>query len=281
MASINYKQGARMTLPASTLTDRTAPTWQHRAAVADYGAYTVRFIHITNAALLMAFVVTFLQTDSSMGILRFIQEDTGLPRPYVLGVAMFIMFMEVSFGARDTSPSWRSLAMVGQFLIAVIAAVYWIRGQLSLIGLVTHAGPYLLACLSIVVIAQRKTPLRAFVYAKHALLPFIGILLACLGVGLIVQPDSSINQFIQTRYGLGVLVAIIACLGWGAGQLRFNHIAPWRALRRMIGLYLYTVMVIYLAIYSGGVSSLGLVMPIYLSGLTICVAMIQIQDWAT
>src|SRR6185436_13683837 len=97
MASINYKQGARMTLPASTLTDRTAPTWQHRAAVADYGAYTVRFIHITNAALLMAFVVTFLQTDSSMGILRFIQEDTGLPRPYVLGVAMFIMFMEVSF----------------------------------------------------------------------------------------------------------------------------------------------------------------------------------------
>lgn len=280
MSSLTTRGAPHMTAP-TTVPSRSAVSWQHRAASLDFGLYMTRYIALSNAALLICLTIMFLRIDAPLGILRFVQEDTGIERVYLIGVGMFLLFMDISQMTRETRLSWRALtSLSAQCVLAGIALVYFIKGDVSLIGVVTHTSPPCLAIIGIALAAQKQSPLPRINFVKRLPFPVISLVLTCFGVGLILQPDSAIIRFIQTRYGLGMFVLIVAALAWGAGQLRHNHIAPWRAMRRMIGLYLFTLMTVYLFAFDGSVSMLGVMMLLYLSGLTVFIAFIQSQDWA-
>lgn len=282
MTSILKQRDTSMTdlvSPPMTVT-RVTPLAQ-RLALADQSVFLGRFLALSNATFLLILVYLFLVPAAPLGILRFAQEAFALPREVAIAALMGLFFMDISQAVRDMKPSWAYLtSLTGQGALALIALVYGLRGEVSIIGMSAHIGPFVLSVMAVSVFAQRVRPIRFLNHIKLALLPVISLIMMCLSYGLLVNQDAPTRQFIEDRYGIVALAVIVPLLWWGAGQLRHNHIEPWKAVRRMGGLYFFALMTLYLLSYGSGASLMGVFMTLHLCFVTVVIAFIQAREWA-
>ncbi len=268
-------------ITAPPLTVSRVGSLAQQLSKADHSVFLARFHALANATCLIVALHLFLVSDAPIGVLGFVQNDTNIPRELILAGMMGLFFMDISQAVREPALSWAYLtSLSGQAVLAAITFLYTLAGDVSLIGAVTYIGPFVLSVLSVGVFAQRVRPIRFLSRLKTLLLPAISVIMTVLSFGLLFNQDAPLRQFIEDRYGLVALAVILPCLWWGAGQLRHNHIEPWKALRRCVGLYFFTLMTLYLLTYGNGVSLLGVFMTLHLSLLTVVIAFIQAREWA-
>lgn len=240
----------------------------------------LRFVALSNGLILLSLVWMLIVPDSSLGVLRYLQEDTGIRRSVIVGMMASVFFMDISQSLRGITQSYSLLfAISGQALLAVITLVYTITGKLSLVALFGHGGMFVLCFIGIVVIVQSYSPNKTRFQFKRLMFPAISALMAILAWGLVTRPDASLTQFIQDRYGAMLFILIVALLAWGSGQLRQNHLTPDKMVKRLIGVYLFVFMNVALFAVDNSVSLLGVMMNMLTAGVTIFYALIQAQDY--
>lgn len=253
----------------------------------DWTMALVRYTALHNAAILLCLLWMLLVPDSSMGLLGLLQEDFGVRRNALVSLFMALFFMDISQQRRGLRPTWAYLtSLSGQCVLALVAIAYTIQGRISLVGLYTYVGPFALSVIGLLVAIER-THLRPpwFVprwvreNTKHIMLTSISILLWVLAWGLLTRPDALVARFIQNRYGLGFFIIMIGFTLWGAGQLRHNHMQHWQALRRMLGIYLYSLMVVILiSADNTAIAPLTVYLSLSIAVLSALFALIQAQD---
>lgn len=240
----------------------------------------LRFVALSNGLILLSLLWMLMVRDSSLGVLHFLQADTGIPRQVIVGLVASIFFMDVSQSLRGITQSYASLFVLsGQSLLALITLVYTAIGKLSLIAAFGHVGLFALCFIGIVVIVQSYNPDKTQFQFKRLMYPAISALMALLLWGIVTRPDTAIIQFIHNRYGAALFVIIIGLLAWGSGQLRQNHLTPDRMVRRLIGIYLFTFMSVALFGVDSSVSLLGVTMNVLVACVTVFYAFIQAQEY--
>lgn len=247
----------------------------------------VRYVAISNAIILLCLLWMLLVPESSIGILRLPAEDMGLRRSFVVTLFAAVFFMDVAQALRGVRASWTYLtSLSGQAILALIALVYTTQGKIGLVGFYTHAGPFILSFIGVLVAIQRAklrppwfVPPWMRQNTRQVMLTSVSIFLLTLAWGLLTRPDTNIALFIQNRYGLGFFIVMIGLLLWGAGQLRHNHMKPWQALRRMFGLWLYAFMTAYLLLTDNNeIAPLTVFLSLNVPILATLFAVIQAQD---
>jgi hypothetical protein len=253
----------------------------------DWMMVLTRYTAIHNAAILLCLLWMLMVPDSPTGLLGLLQVDVGLRRNAVIALVMAIFFMDVAQALRGLTPNWSFLTTLsGQCVMAIIATVYTLRGSIGLVGFYTYVGPFALSVIGLMVAIQRAhlrppwfVPRWVRENTKHAMLTSISVLLWILAWGLMTRPDATVARSIQSRYGLGFFIAMVGVILWGAGQLRHNHMKPWWALRRMLGIYLYSLMVMYaIAADNSSISPLSVYLSVSIAVLSVFFALIQAQD---
>lgn len=240
----------------------------------------LRFIALSNGLILLSLIWMLLDRDSSLGVLRFLQEDTGIRRSVLVGLMASIFFMDISQSLRGIAQSYSALLVLsGQGVLALITLFYTITGKLSLIALFGHGGMFALSFIGIVVIVQSYNPDKTGFQFKRLMFPAISVLMALLAWGLVTRPDAAITAFIQDRYGAIAFVFIVSLLAWGSGQLRQNHLTPDRMIKRLLGVYLFAFMNAALFATDNSVSLLGVTMNCLTALVTIFFALIQAQEY--
>lgn len=240
----------------------------------------LRFVALSNGLILLSLLWMLLVPDSSMGVLHYLQEDTGIPRQILVGLVASVFFMDVSQSLRGITQSYASLFILsGQCLLALITLVYTALGKLSLIADFGHVGLFVLCFIGVVVIVQSYNPDKTQFQFKRLMYPAISLLMALLAWGIVTRPDVAIIQFIHNQYGAALFVVIVGLLAWGSGQLRQNHLTPDRMVRRLIGVYLFTFMSVALFANDSSASLLGVTMNVLVSCVTVFYAFIQAQEY--
>lgn len=240
----------------------------------------LRFAALSNGLILLSLIWMLLVPDSSLGVLRYLQEDTGISREILVGLIASIFFMDISQSLRGIAQSYAALfAISGQGVLAIITLVYTLTGKLSLIALFGHGGLFALNVIGIVVVVQSYAPTETRYSFKRLMFPAISVLMAILAWGLVTRPDTAITQFIQGRYGALLYILIVSLLAWGSGQLRQNHLTPDRMIRRLMGIYFFVFMNMALFVSDDSVSLLGVTMNALVACVTVFYAMIQAQEY--
>lgn len=180
-----------------------------------------------------------LGAQSSLGVLGFLQRDTGIP-PSVVGI-LFVFGMGLA--TRGVFPRYESLlVIVGQVAYTLITLLYVFRGELPFSGLAGHGGTCLICAMLIVGATQRHNSPRHYTPVKNVLMPAMGTSLLLYAIGLVSRPDAAIASFIQGEYS-GYLTLVLALwLAYGGGYMLFNHILAKWLFAAMMGQYLYTLL---------------------------------------
>lgn len=241
----------------------------------------LRFVALCNGFILLSLIWMLFLPESSMGVLRYIQEDTGVRREIVIGLVACIFFMDISQSLRGIAQSYACLfAISGQAVIALVTLVYTVLGRLSLIAAFGHVGLFALSFVGIIVVVQSYSPVKKPFDFKRLMFPVISVLMAILAWGLVTRPDTAITQFIQNQYGLVFFVMIVGLLAWGSGQLRQNHLTPDRMVKRLIGVYLFGFLSTALFMVDSSVSLLAIMMNLLVACMTVFYAFIQAQEYS-
>lgn len=241
----------------TAITNLHVPTFGERLGKIDYNAALVRFVAFNNAPILLCLIWMLFTPDGSMGVLRFLQEDTGAPRTVIIGIFAFLFFMDISQTMKELRQikqgrqlGWSFITCLSaQFVLAFFTIIYAVKGDVSWIALYTNVGPLFLSLIGLIAILQRQKvpfpytlPRGLSFNAKERMLTSVSLCMGVLGIGLITRPDVAITRFIQDERGFGFFVIMVGLIAWGAGQLRHNHMLPWSAIRRMTGMALFCLM---------------------------------------
>lgn len=284
MASITHdkSQGPPMSLSPAVTRSALRPLQRLGLFIAGLNLRTgfLRFVALSNGLILLSLVWMILVPDSSLGVLRYLQEDTGMRRSVIVGLMASVFFMDISQSLRGITQSYTLLfAISGQALLATITLFYTLVGKLSLVALFGHGGMFALSFIGIVVVVQSYNPDKTPFQMKRLMFPAISVLMALLAWGLVTRPDTAITLFIQGKYGAALLIVIVSLLAWGSGQLRQNHLTPDRMVRRLVGIYLFVFMSVALFTADSSVSLLGVTMNVLVACVTVFYALIQAQEY--
>lgn len=283
-ARTHNKQGPPMTSPSPAISVKASPRpiQQLGLFIASLNLRVgfLRFVALSNGLILLSLIWMLLVPESSLGVLRYLQEDTGISRSVLVGIVASVFFMDISQSLRGMAGSYASLFVLsGQALLALVTLIYTLAGKLSLMAVFGHVGMFALSFIGIVVVVQSYNPDKTRFQFKRLMYPAISVLMALLAWGMVTRPDIAITQFIQNQYGLVFFVVIVGLLAWGSGQLRQNHLAPDRMVRRLIGLYLFVFMSIGLFTTDDSVSLLGVTMNVLVACMTVFFAFLQAQEY--
>lgn len=279
MASITkINQGVSMDTPTSPPLTGLFSRAAFYIASLDLPLLMIRIIALSNAFFLLSLVYMILVPNAPLGVLRFLQEDTGMRRNTLVALVAAFFFMDIAQSMRGVVTSYSMvMSLSGQAAVALITAIYVIKGDLSAIALYSHGGAFALSAIGVLIgIQSRHTNLRYPV--KRLILPALSTLMFILVWGLITRPDSPLALFIQNTYGKVFFILLVGALAWGSGQLRRNHFSPEKMARRLTGIYLFAFLVVALQITTGGSSLLGVYMTVHVAVLSMVFPFLQATD---
>jgi hypothetical protein len=234
------------TLPASTASPLTRLA--ESANSVDWWRNVLRAIgglQMVYAAALGAAMLIATQTKQmdSLGVLGFLQRDTGIP-PSLFGL---LFMFGVGVALRGVYPRYESLAVLtGQYAYTLITLIYAVRGEVPLSGLASHGGLCALCVVLIVGATQRHNHPQHRTNVRNVLMPIMGVSLLLYAIGLSTRPDAAINAFITGIYSDWLTAAMSLWLVIGGGYMLFNHILAKLLFVMMTGQYLYTVLALAL-----------------------------------
>jgi hypothetical protein len=230
-------------------------------------------------------------------------------RALVISVVAAFFLRDIGMNLRGVRPRYGSLFSVTGFgLLALITTHYTVIGKVSLIGFAGHVGAFTMAFLSLWHIAQheearkikaqylaaRERPpmlgdvvtervlqrggiFRPLLPAKNLLIPALSIFMFATALGLITQPDSVIVAFAQHSLGFVFSLLVLVWLIVGSGLIAFNSIAAkWLGVALM-GQWLFSIMLVLLSLSQGGVSLIGVLSHVMLSGISFFIMNIQTE----
>lgn len=182
-------------------------------------------------------------TRASLGVLGFLQRDTGIP-PSVIGI-LFVFGMGQA--TRGMFPRYHSLiVIIGQIAYSLVTLIYTVRGDLPLSGLAGHGGLCLLCALCIVGATQRQNNPGRMPSIQKFLMPALGVSLLMYAIGLASRPDAAIVTFIQNESGAHFSNLLAILIGYGGGCVLFNHIEAKWLFTALLPQYFYTLIALAL-----------------------------------
>ena len=216
--------------------------------------------------------------ESSIGVLRFLVDDTGAPRNVVLAFVTLWFVADISQMTRGVKPRWSMLyALSGQVVLSLISLVYLLQGRTTLLGFTGQVGLLAVSALCVAIAAQRESGTYRFgIKARTFLVPTISVVLMLTVIGLVIRPDGPIANFIQNTQGLAYFVFVVFLLVAGAGATRVNHISAGGLFLAVLGYILFTAMFLGLFLSTVNmVSVTALVTHIGLTALLVTAAYLQ------
>lgn len=240
-----------------------------RTSKLDWTNGFLRFIALSSAFFLLSLLWSMLVPESSIGILRFLQEDTGLTRNVIGGAVALFFMRDIGQSLRGIKPRHGMVFILsGQFVMALFALVYTLKGEVSTAGLAGHFGVFWISLLSLWTIAQytkRQEMLKAgqvfkpHIEAKTFLIPGLAIIMFLSAFGVITRPDGAISNFLQTRVGIVYYVIAMCWLVVGSGFITLNHIKPKWLFVAVMGYYFFVGLLVGLFTFDPNTVSLTFV----------------------
>lgn len=221
----------------------------------------LRFIALSSSFFLLSILWMMLVPEASMGVLRFVQDDTHRGRRVVTGVVALFFMRDIGQSLRGIKARHGMIFVLsGQAVMAVIATIYTLRGELSLAGFAGNVGVFWLSLVSLWTIAQHNQKMalmklgqvyrpRWGIEAKTFLIPGVAIIMFLTSIGLVTRPDGAISDFIHTQIGLLYYVIVLGWIVLGSGFITLNHIKAKWLFVAVMGYYLFVGLLVGLFAY--------------------------------
>lgn len=275
MASINYKQGARMT-QALTSTSRQAATHTQAASI-NYKRLFLLWVIAQQYINIFALLWSLIVPEVSRGLMGLVQRDFHAS-PEVL-----IIPYAVSLGVtlRGAKPRYGMvLALSGQGVTAFFALLYAIHGDISLSQFGGHGGLFALNLAGVIAMTQYASPRPRRWTMQTALIPLIAVIMILYALGIASRPDMGVSRFIDEQFRSPLNDILLLWFAIGAGYIVLNHIHPSKLFVALLPMIVYAFMAAAFLGSDNSISISGIFVHLMLMFTMMIVVMLQTREYA-